>query len=162
MTLVEVDKRYKEYSIQLTYHQGESDGFYVPDNVLILGTMNTADRSLALLDYALRRRFAFLTIEPAFGTDLFEEYLLNRDVEPSIVDLINEKMIELNSIIADDKRNLGSGFEIGHSFFCPLETGKYGKEWYEIKIKTEIAPLIKAYWFDNEEFAQERIAALLP
>jgi 5-methylcytosine-specific restriction endonuclease McrBC GTP-binding regulatory subunit McrB len=89
--------------------------FSVPENVYIIGMMNTADRSLAMIDYALRRRFAFFEFEPAFSTEGFKEYqesIANQKFD-SLVDIV----ISLNRIISDDA-SLGSGFRIGHSYFC--------------------------------------------
>ena len=161
MTLIESDKRSYEFAMKLAYSSEGNDPFYVPENVLILGTMNTADRSLAFVDYALRRRFAFKSLQPAFGSDGFENYLLTMGVASEIIDRINGRIPELNTIIADDTRNLGPGFEIGHSFFCPIKNGEYGEDWYEVIIRTEIAPLLKEYWSGNSDKANNLITELL-
>ena len=58
--LIEADKRSKDYKLSLNYSPGEK--FSVPDNLYLIGTMNTADRSIAMVDYALRRRFSFITL----------------------------------------------------------------------------------------------------
>ena len=112
--------------------------------------MNTADRSLAMVDYALRRRFAFIDLEPEFNSNLFREYLQDKGVQSGLVSQIVNKMSALNKKIADDKSNLGPGFCIGHSFFCSIPEGvKPDDIWYERIIKNEIEPLLKEYWFDD-------------
>lgn len=162
MTLIESDKRSSEYEMELMYsYPDRKCVFSVPPNVHIIGTMNTADRSLAFVDYALRRRFVFEYLKPAFGSELFEDYLIEQGVEADIIDLINTRIPELNEQIADDTRNLGEGFEIGHSFFCPLAKGAYGREWYETIIRKEIGPLIKEYWSGNSERANKCIEELM-
>ena len=59
MMQIEADKRKKQYAIKLTYSNEDDERFFVPENVYLIGCMNTADRSLAIVDYALRRRFRF-------------------------------------------------------------------------------------------------------
>lgn len=116
--------------------------------------MNTADRSLAVVDYALRRRFAFVTAEPAFGQTAFKEYLRRVGVASELVEQICNKMGDLNATIADDRTNLGPGFRIGHSFFLPRESDKsevLDEEWYARVIDTEIMPLLEEYWFDDPD-----------
>ena len=94
--------------------------FFVPENVYLLGLMNTADRSLAIVDYALRRRFAFHSFGPLFGSPRFRDHLVGAmSVAPSLAHRIVLRMGALNKEIADDVKNLGPGFTIGHSFFCP-------------------------------------------
>ena len=161
LTLIEPDKRSGEYAMRLTYSDAGDPTFFVPENVLILGTMNTADRSLALVDYALRRRFAFSDLKPAFGKDEFENFLLAQGVEASVVDLINVRVPELNVEVASDTRNLGAGYEIGHSFFCPREKGTYDIEWYNGIVETELAPIVREYWFGDLDKAESHISALL-
>ena len=141
----------------MTYGEKE-ERFYVPDNLYILGLMNTADRSLAIVDYALRRRFAFETLRPAFGTRKFREYLLEAGIESDIVERIGARLANLNEAIRNDT-DLGPGFEIGHSYFVPDESGD--EAWYRNIIDTQIAPLLREYWFDRPEEADRRIADLL-
>lgn len=143
----------------MTY-SGTEERFFVPDNVHVLGMMNTADRSLAMVDYALRRRFAFEALMPAYGTDEFRDHLLEADVDRKLVDRIEMKLMELNERIRDDK-DLGPGFQIGHSFFVPDEqTESVDDGWYESVVETQIAPLLREYWFDRPERAEE-LAELL-
>jgi 5-methylcytosine-specific restriction endonuclease McrBC GTP-binding regulatory subunit McrB len=151
LTLIEADKRSPGFAITLAY-QREGELFYVPENVFIVGLMNTADRSLALVDYALRRRFAFLDLHPEFQSSRFKDYLSSRGVSPELVSQIVSRMVTLNESIADDWKNLGPGFQIGHSFFCPSATETNpDRSWYDEVIRTEILPLIREYWFDDPD-----------
>ena len=159
LMLVERDKRGPAHAIPLTY-SGTDERFFVPDNVHVLGMMNTADRSLAMVDYALRRRFAFEALMPAYGTDEFREHLLDAGVDRKLVDRIETKLMELNERIREDK-DLGPGFQIGHSFFVPDDqTESVDDGWYESVVETQIAPLLREYWFDRPERAEE-LAELL-
>src|SRR5262249_44795942 len=132
LMLIEADKRGPEYAVPLTYAKDADELFYVPENVYILGLMNTADRSLAMVDYALRRRFAFARLEPGFGTTQFVEWLTSKGVDDDLVRLIVARLSALNATIAADTRNLGPGFQIGHSFFCPTSTEEQiDRSWYD-------------------------------
>jgi len=159
MMLVEPDKRGPEFSIPLTYSPDER--FYVPANVYILGMMNTADRSLAMVDYALRRRFSFIRLEPAFSEERFTNHLVDQGMDESLVRRITGRMTELNQVIAGDIRNLGPGFQIGHSFFVPADgTEKLDEHWYRHIVDHEIRPLLREYWFDQPEQVDEQIRRL--
>ena len=147
LMLIESDKRGPDHAIALTYSNA-GERFSVPDNVHLLGLMNTADRSLAIVDYALRRRFAFETLEPAYGTRQFRDYLLEADVDLDLVDRIDRNLSALNECIRDDK-DLGPGFQIGHSYFVPEESAD--GQWYLGIVDTQIAPLLREYWFDRPE-----------
>ena len=139
--LIEDDKR--GASLQLLY---SDEQFAVPKNLYIIGMMNTADRSLAMLDYALRRRFAFFNIKPGFETDGFKKYkkgLKNKKLD-NLIDCIES----LNNDISLDE-SLGEGFCIGHSYFCNLTPGEVNdKDLYGI-VEYEIIPLLQEYWFDE-------------
>lgn len=164
MMLIENDKRGKVFEIPLTYSKTSDDKFFIPENVYLIGTMNTADRSLALVDYALRRRFSFITLEPAFSDIKFKNYLSSLGLSNKVIAHIIDRFDKLNKFIAEDKKNLGSGFMIGHSYFCQNNIGNSNMDertWYNRIIKMEIAPLIKEYWFDNEEEVNNRIKDLL-
>ncbi|GAA0089501.1 AAA family ATPase [Clostridium perfringens] len=152
LMLIESDKRGE--SLTLTYSNEE---FYVPNNLYIIGMMNTADRSLAIIDYALRRRFCFVELNPAFGTDLFKEKLISQGASNELVSKIISRVGSLNKEIEND-RTLGKGFRIGHSYFCNYEEDD---SWYEEIIKYEIDPLLREYWFDEEEKAESYIDYLL-
>lgn len=159
MMLIEHDKRSKEFALKLTYSNKDSEGFYLPDNIYIIGTMNTADRSLAIVDYALRRRFVFLDIKPAFNQHGFDELLKSNKVPVSLISKIKVRMEDLNNVIAEDD-NLKKWFSVGHSYFCsPVQNP--GEEWYKHIIVNEIGPLLREYWFDDEEKAEENIKKLL-
>jgi 5-methylcytosine-specific restriction protein B len=162
MMLIEADKRGPEFSIPLTYSQDREERFYVPENVYFIGLMNTADRSLAMVDYALRRRFTFFDLEPQFGSDRFRSYMLELGMEDGLVSLIIQKMTDLNEAISRDTKNLGPGFVVGHSFFCPA-AGEItlDEEWYHSVVRNEIAPLLREYWFDDVEHANSMVDNLL-
>ena len=140
--LIENDKRKEEYALELVYKDDEK--FFVPENLYIIGLMNTADRSLAMLDYALRRRFAFYDMKPAFESEQFKEY--QKNLKNSKFDNLIKKVEELNEVIKED---LGEGFCIGHSYFCNLETVEIDK--LSLIIEFELIPLLKEYWFDYKE-----------
>ena len=150
LMLIEPDKRGSDHAIPLTYSK-VGERFSVPENVHILGMMNTADRSLALVDYALRRRFAFEELRLAYGTEKFRAYLLEAGVDRALVNRIDRNMSGINAAIRDD-RDLGPGFEIGHSFFVPDDaTDPADERWYEAIVDTRIAPLLREYWFDRPQ-----------
>ena len=157
LMLIEADKRGPEHAIVLTYSES-GERFSVPENVYLLGLMNTADRSLAIVDYALRRRFAFHTLKPAYGTRKFREYLLEAEVHPDLVDRIEEKLSALNEQICNDK-DLGPGFQIGHSYFMPEESAD--ENWYLGIVETQIKPLLLEYWFDHPERVDRLVGDLL-
>ena len=161
LMLIEADKRSKQYAASLTYGK-PGERFFVPPNVHILGMMNTADRSLAVVDYALRRRFAFEDLKPAFDNSKFRKHLSENKVDATTVDLIQERMQKLNEKICDDAE-LGQGFEIGHSYFVPgshEEISRRSYKWYEEIVDTQIAPLLREYWFDNLDVAKHEIQKL--
>lgn len=137
--LIENDKRGVE--LQLLY---SDEKFSVPENVYIIGMMNTADRSLAMLDYALRRRFAFFEMKPGFETEGFREY--RSDLNNPKFDRLINCIENLNSAIANDE-SLGEGFCIGHSYFCNLHDAN--NQALSSIIEFEIIPLLKEYWFDE-------------
>ncbi len=151
MMLMEHDKRGAEHELQLTYAQTGEEKFHIPPNVHLIGTMNTADRSLSMVDYALRRRFAFIELEPEFESEKFARHIENAEVSPELAKKIITRMTNLNALIADDSRNLGRGYRIGHSFFCPSKSRTADENWYQQVIDYEISPLIREYWIDNEE-----------
>ena len=150
MMLIESDKRGEKNKIKLAYSPDED--FYIPDNLYIIGTMNTADRSLTIVDYALRRRFAFIKMSPKYN-EQFEAYLLKKGISKEIISSITNKMTILNKIIISDD-SLGYGFEIGHSYFCSYKSGEH-KKWLANVFKYEIIPLIEEYWFDDQKLIDE-------
>ena len=161
LMLIESDKRGLDNAIKLTYSESEADRFSVPENVFIIGLMNTADRSLALVDYALRRRFAFFNLEPQLNSGKFSEVITKASGSEELVNKIRTRIGALNQVIRNERRDLGPGFEIGHSYFCPATSIKSDAEWYKNIISTEIKPLIEEYWFDSPEKADILITQLL-
>ena len=154
LMLIEADKRGEEYQLSLTYAPVEK--FSVPKNLYLIGTMNTADRSIAMVDYALRRRFSFLSLMPEFNKR-FDNALKSAGFSKKLRKNIIDRVSALNEEIRSDKNNLGDGYQIGHSYFCPDGSKPYNDNWYNRKIKYEIEPLLKEYWFDE----QERVEGLL-
>lgn len=156
LMLIESDKRGLENSISLVYQNKNENKFYIPSNVYIIGLMNLADRSLAMVDYALRRRFAFFTLNPQYESDIFKHWLLDRNMNPQLVDLIIKRLSSLNQKIKVDAL-LGENYQIGHSFFCAKGDDFSGldENWYRSIVKTEIIPLLKEYWFDNPKKAED-------
>jgi hypothetical protein len=150
MLLIETDKRGPDWAVSLTYSDELANKFFIPSNVHILGMMNTADRSLAIVDYALRRRFAFKDVLPSFDSDKFGPLLESKGVEHQVIAAIQAKMAALNKEI-ESSVDLGRGFAIGHSFFVPFENITDSKVWYERVIKNEIVPLLREYWFDKKQ-----------
>ena len=142
--LIENDKRGDKNRIRLLY---SNEFFFIPKNVHIIGLMNTADRSLAMIDYALRRRFAFFDLKPGFDTDGFKNYQEN--LESSNFNKLIETMKELNQEIADDE-SLGEGFRIGHSYLCNIKEDDV-EDRLEYIVEYELIPLLKEYWFDDAE-----------
>jgi 5-methylcytosine-specific restriction protein B len=162
MMLIESDKRGSEFAIPLTYARTDDEEFFIPENLYFIGTMNTADRSLAMVDYALRRRFSFVTLPPQFDNRKFQESLVKRRAANELVQKIVTRMNALNKLIADDKKNLGLGYRIGHSFFCPPVTEQQLDEsWYTKVIRSEIIPLLEEYWFDDEDRVKKAAEDLL-
>lgn len=120
--------------------------------------MNTADRSLAMLDYALRRRFAFYSMQPAFYSNGFKAYA--ETVSCELFHKAVEAVQKLNKVIHDDK-SLGAGFEIGHSYFCFKEAEKISDETIKNIVRFEIITTIEEYWFDNESRLNEEREKLI-
>ena len=123
--------------------------FSVPHNLYVIGMMNTADRSLALIDYALRRRFSFFTMEPAFENSTFKEYVQSLGDVPRLHSLL-EVVKSLNATITDDA-SLGKWFCIGHSYFCDMQPGDVTDERLEEIVECDLIPLLEEYWFDNTD-----------
>ncbi len=161
MLLLESDKRGKEFAVPLTYSRDRAERFHVPENLYVIGSMNTADRSLAMVDYALRRRFAFVDLKPAFSSAKFAAHLEQCAISAGLVKRIVDRVSELNKEIADDKKDLGRGYQIGHSYFCPRDGITPNDGWYRTVVETEIAPLLREYWFENEEKVEGLVNKLL-
>ena len=162
LTLLEADKRNHDSSLELTYQQPGETGVYVPDNLYVIGTMNIADRSLALVDFAFRRRFAFVDLEPVLDERWSGWVGEHFAIDPEALARIAEKLNALNDAISDDP-NLGPQFRVGHSFVTPSANEKIPdvREWFRQVAQTEIGPLLEEYWFDNREQAASQLKRLL-
>ena len=162
LMLIEADKRDPEFAVHLVYRNSNEPRFYIPPNLYLIGLMNVADRSLAMVDYALRRRFVFVNLTPQYESDLYRQWLLERSMQTELVNLIIERLSALNKQIKEDSL-LGENYQIGHSFFCPKGDNFAGldKSWYQGIVRTEITPLLKEYWFDNPSKADEAERRLL-
>ena len=163
LTLLEAGKRTPNEALELCYPDadGKRRPVHIPENLYVVGTMNIADRSLALVDLALRRRFAFVGLEPRLGQVWREWVVKECAVDPGLVADIERRIAELNDQIATDAR-LGKQFRIGHSYVTPahrLEAGDT-KKWFLQVVETEIGPLLDEYWFDAPDEAQKAIARL--
>lgn len=144
--LMLIEKGYRNEEIELAY---DKRPFSVPGNLYLIGMMNTADRSLAMIDYALRRRFAFFPMKPGFDKGSFRKAIAGSGDEriPRVIEAVKR----LNEEIAKDD-SLGEGFCIGHSYFCGP---KDSPAWIENIVKYEICPMLDEYWFDNQMKAEE-------
>ncbi|MBL30976.1 MAG: hypothetical protein CMC81_07050 [Flavobacteriaceae bacterium] len=153
MMLIEFDKRGEKNKIKLTYSDSD-DYFFIPENLYVIGTMNTADRSLTIVDYALRRRFAFIKMIPKYNTK-FVDFLGAKGVSKGMIKNITDKMKALNTEIREDE-SLGDGFEIGHSYFCGFKKAIMKEnKWFESILNYEIIPMLNEYWFDDPEKVEE-------
>ena len=162
LMLIEADKRGPDFAVPLVYQNPGEPRFYVPQNLYLIGLINLADRSLATMDYALRRRFVFVTLHPQYESDRFRHWLLERSMKPELVDLIIARMAELNRQIREDPL-LGENYQVGHSYFTPRGDNFAALDWnwYRSIVRTEIVPLLKEYWFDHLKKAQDAERMLL-
>ena len=154
--LMLIEKDYRGERLTLAY---KDEKFFVPKNIFIIGMMNTADRSLAMIDYALRRRFSFFDMKPGFNSTGFQEYM-HKFNNPHFEALVNA-IVELNKKITDDD-SLGEGFEIGHSYFCGQTS--VTDAWLKSVVKYDIIPMLQEYWFDNKsevKISGDRLLAVL-
>jgi 5-methylcytosine-specific restriction protein B len=159
MMLIEADKREEKFALKLTYADDEEDRFYVPQNIYIIGTMNTADRSLAIVDYALRRRFAFVTLQPDYG-DNFRSFLLDKRLSADMVNHICLSITNVNDRIKGDN-NLGEGLQIGHSYFCTFDhVEDEENKWWEEILRFELKPLLEEIWFDEAATVEQQLEIL--
>ena len=146
--LMLIEKDYRCTKATLAYN---GMPFSVPKNLYIVGMMNTADRSLAMIDYALRRRFSFFEMAPAFESKGFKEYQHSLD-NRTFNELISE-IVKLNGEISRDK-SLGKGFCIGHSYFCGKTKETCTNEWMQSVVNYDILPMLSEYWFDDDTKVQ--------
>ena len=139
--LMLIESDYRETKAALAYN---GLPFSVPKNLYIIGMMNTADRSLAMIDYALRRRFSFFEMGPGFDSDGFIRY--QNSLRNETLNELIARVKELNQEIALDK-SLGKGFCIGHSYFCGRK--ECTEEWLHAIVDYDILPMLAEYWFDD-------------
>ena len=141
--LMLIEKGYRGTKCTLAY---SGMPFSVPENLYIIGMMNTADRSLAMIDYALRRRFSFFEMEPGFNSEGFTNY--QKAFANETFDALIDQVKILNKEITEDK-SLGRGFQIGHSYFCSREPDGCTDEWMRSVVEFDILPMLSEYWFDE-------------
>ena len=141
--LMLIEHDYRDTSIKLSYNEEE---FFVPKNLYIIGMMNTADRSLALIDYALRRRFSFVNLSPAFDSDGFKMY--QDEVNSSS---LNEVVKVIKSLNEEISSRLGKGFVIGHSYFVRKDPKEVNNNFLKEIIDYDIIPLLEEYFFDETD-----------
>lgn len=164
LTLLEAGKRTPSEALELCYP--DADGVrrpvHIPENLYVIGTMNIADRSLALVDLALRRRFAFVGLEPRLGMVWREWVVKSCGVDEALVADIEQRIADLNERIAADAR-LGKQFRIGHSYVTPVHRLEAGdtKKWFQQVVETEIGPLLEEYWFDAPDEAEKAAIQLM-
>lgn len=162
LTLLEVDKRTPNEALELSYKRSDGERVFIPDNLYVIGTMNIADRSLALVDLALRRRFAFIDLEPTLGKPWRDWIQSQCGIDSEILVEIEKRLIALNSDISADT-GLGPQFRVGHSYVTP----PFGipindaREWFRQVVDTEIGPLLDEYWFDALDKSQKARERLL-
>lgn len=159
LTLLENTKRSRADAMELAYRKQPGERIHVPDNLYIIGTMNIADRSLALVDLALRRRFAFVTLEPSLN-DAWAAWCGDYGIAAEAIALVRARLQALNTTIAAD-RALGPQFRVGHSFVTPTDEVTDALQWFREIVETEIGPLLEEYWFDAPDRAREATARLL-
>ncbi len=161
LTLIEASKRKSVEAMELAYRAKISERVYVPGNLHIIGTMNVADRSLAIVDLALRRRFAFVDLEPTFN-DAWHAWCRKRGLDGALLTEIQARLGTLNEEIAA-AASLGPQFRIGHSYVTPEDVPPVadGRAWFRARVTTEIGPLLDEYWYDTPETAKAARAKLL-
>jgi 5-methylcytosine-specific restriction protein B len=162
LTLLEVDKRTPNEALELSYKRSNEERVFIPGNLYVIGTMNIADRSLALVDLALRRRFAFIDLEPTLGTP-WQTWVHNKcEMDLETLNEIEKRILSLNNDISSDTA-LGPQFRIGHSYVTPPFGIPIpdGREWFRQVVATEIGPLLDEYWFDSLEKSRKARERLL-
>ena len=160
LTLLEADKRTPSEALELSYCQYAGEKVHIPENLYVIGTMNIADRSLALVDLALRRRFAFFDLKPTLGEAWREWVNRKAGIDDSFLRLIEQRIASLNNEIAQD-RNLGPQFKVGHSYVTPNAVIEDARRWFHGVVETEIGPLLEEYWFDDLERSRKAQEALI-
>ena len=148
LTLLEADKRTPSEALELTYRREHENGIFIPNNLYVIGTMNLADRSLAMVDFALRRRFAFFNLSPNFDEGWLNYMIEKTKLSRQTLEKIKNALNDLNQYVTDE-RMLGSAFTIGHSYLTHDNVIPDALSWYTDIIDSEIKPLLEEYWFDD-------------
>lgn len=164
LTLLETGKRTPRNAMQLCYPDpdGVHRPVHVPENLYVIGTMNIADRSLALVDMAFRRRFAFIDLEPVLD-DTWRNWVVEQcAMDGEVAAAIQQRLCQLNDAITADNR-LGKAFRIGHSYVTPTQSlqDRNSRDWFAEVVASELSPLLQEYWFDAPQDAEKAAAALL-
>lgn len=151
LTLLESTKRTQREALELTYMRAGESAFHLPENLYVIGTMNTADRSLALVDFALRRRFSFFTLEPQVNA-VWVAHLKDRfrTIPGSYIDEAARRVRAMNEMILSDP-GLGPSFQIGHSFFVPEKEASEFEPWFRSVVDSSVAPQLVEYWHNDPE-----------
>jgi 5-methylcytosine-specific restriction protein B len=161
LTLLENTKRGRDEGVELAYRRPNEEPTYIPDNLHVIGTMNIADRSLALVDLALRRRFGFAELAPRLGVQ-WRKWCLAHGLSQPAIDLIEERITALNKEI-EISTSLGPQFRVGHSYVTPgaSEHVDNAIDWFRRRVLGEIGPLLDEYWYDNPKVARDARKRLL-
>lgn len=163
LTLLEADKRSADQAMHLTYRRPEEVPFHLPENLYLIGTMNLADRSLAMVDFALRRRFGFADLQPEFNLS-WATWVNERVTGAGLQDVerVGAAVVALNRMITSAP-GLGEQYRIGHSFFTPTKTARnvHFVNWATTVIVQEIRPLLHEYWFDQPDRVETYVADLM-
>ena len=161
LTLLEASKRRRSEAIELAYRKEPGERVHVPGNLYVIGTMNVADRSLAIVDLALRRRFAFIDLEPRLGNP-WRAWCARRGIDNALLTEIENRIGALNAEISA-ATSLGPQFRIGHSYVTPDTDAPItdGHAWFRARVVTEIGPLLDEYWYDAPETAKAARKKLL-
>ncbi len=162
LTLLESEKRIPDEALELSYRRPGEPPTYLPENLYIIGTMNLADRSLAIVDFALRRRFAFAELEPQLN-NVWQQWVSTKNGIPlDFLELLAARVGVLNDAIGSD-RSLGDQYRIGHSFFTPHTKVRIDdpRAWLRRTVESEIRPLLSEYWFDDAERVETEALLLI-
>ena len=159
LTLLEADKRVESEGLQLSHTGKDGKSVYIPENLYVIGTMNIADRSIAMVDVALRRRFGFFNLEPLFN-DRWEKWLRERGVQEDVLGMIKERLESLNDTISADTL-LGPHYVIGHSYVTPNAQIADSRQWFIDIVTSKIGPLLSEYWITDKKKAHDETKNLL-
>ncbi len=159
LTLLEADKRVESEGLQLSHTDRDGKSVYIPKNLYVIGTMNIADRSIAMVDVALRRRFGFFNLEPLFN-DKWEAWSREHGVQSDVLGMIKEKLESLNDTISADTL-LGPHYVIGHSYVTPNSKIVDSRQWFKDIVTSKIGPLLSEYWITDKKKAHDETKNLL-